>query len=166
MSSKRCEKCSTNLSRTTKGDLCGTCYRNRNKDDVPQPVDAPGNINLLSDIVSVKKLEKLPALSENWLTESSSNLSGGQLLKIITHANNALFTEIRRLNSVVGKLKGDIDSSQIEKQSNEIENLKKVILNQQTFIEASQRKQLANNCIISGIPNDDIVWGKRTITKS
>ena len=42
-----------------------------------------------------------------------------------------------------------------------ISTLKTVILNQQHFIESSQRTLIAKNLMITGIPNDDIKWGDR-----
>ena len=52
----------------------------------------------------------------------------------------------------------------IDMQEKEIATLKTVILNQQHFIESSQRTPVAKNLMVTGIPNDDIEWsGSRYI---
>ena len=168
--------CDNVLAPRTKGNLCGNCYRNRNNLSNTQLSQEQENESILG--ISEDQIERLPDLPSNWIDEPHQNLSGGHLLKIMLKANSLLMTKLNDVDSVINKLNDKIEShkliidkhediinensKKINRQDDEIEKLKRVILNQQTFIENSQRKLLAKNCVISGIPNDDIVWGDRT----
>ena len=98
----------------------------------------------------------------NLLTNS---LNGGQLLCIVLHANKSLLTLIEKLderiilletnNAELGERVSD-NNRMIEKNKDESKVLKKVIGNQQSFIEGIKRDKLGKNVIITGIPNDTV----------
>ena len=52
----------------------------------------------------------------------------------------------------------------LDEQDNEINTLKKVILQQQIFMESTLRSKLAKNMMITGIPIEDVVWNEQTIS--
>ena len=149
-----CNNCGHALSRSTKGDLCGACYRSRNSSPLSQASD--GLYNNLTE----EEIQNLPDLRLNWINEPSQNLTGGHWLKIITQANNALLSKISVLSDLVDELHGGITANKtqcsknektikqnvqkIDMQVKEISTLKTVILNQQLFIESSQRTLIAS----------------------
>ena len=179
---KYCTSCSNSLARSTKGELCGDCYRNRNNTQSSQA--SQGNTSSVEDLyagfISVEQIQNLPELPTNWVNEPSHRLSGGHLLKIITQANNMLLSQISTLHEVVSNLQDEVSThkikcgkneeklnqnvEQIDKQDKEINTLKTVILNQQLFIEKSQRVLLAKNLMITGIPRNDVEWGENRYT--
>ena len=106
-------------------------------------------------------------LYKNLLPTAPNNLSGGQLLQIVKQAIKSLQdqanTYIYKLTKVeekcniveakLEKLEEDVGEKAdiINKQSKDIESLKKIALAQQIFCERTQRKNLAKNLIITGI---------------
>ena len=52
------------------------------------------------------------------------------------------------------------NASKVEEANNEMKCLKKVILNQQKYMEGLKRKETSRNIIISGIPNDELNMSK------
>ena len=107
-------------------------------------------------------------------------ISGGHLLKIITQANNVLLSQISTLHEVVSNLQDEVSTHKIKcgkneeklnqnaeniyKQDTEINTLKTFILNQQLFIEKSQRALLGKNLMITGISRNDVEWGDNRYT--
>ena len=50
----------------------------------------------------------------------------------------------------------------LDEQDNEINTLKKVILQQQIFMESTLCSKLSNNLMITGIPVEEVVWNEQT----
>ena len=59
---KACNNCGQALSRSTKGDLCGACYRSRNSSPLSQESDR------LYNNIAEEEIQNLPDLPSNWLT--------------------------------------------------------------------------------------------------
>ena len=176
----KCNNCNKELSRSNKGGLCQLC-RSTNRANIPASQLAVVNDGPFTNLTE-EQLKKLPELPNNWIDEPVHNLTGGHLLKIITQANNVLLSKISLLDEQVESLKCDItlnseqckkheetiktNTDKIESQNQEINTLKKVILNQQIFMEESQRRNRANNLMITGIPTGDILYGNNRISEN
>ena len=115
----------------------------------------------------------LPELPPNWLNEPIQNLNGGHILKLILLGNNSQNAKIEDVSSRVEELENskaiqdpiiasntesaNANTEKIEGLEKTIVMLKKVIVNQQKYMEQLQRSQLANNMMISGIPDTPLV---------
>ena len=70
-----------------------------------------------------------------------------------------------KLETTIKKLSDDVKEKdeKLSTQSAEINTSKKVVCNQQVFLEKLQRKDLANNLIINGLPKTDRTLGDTLI---
>ena len=158
----KCKKCPRLLSKYNKGGLCKACYQNRNNlnsnNDNAAFVSSNG---LTIPGVTEDQLNDLQDLPLNWFDVSIQDLNGGHLLKIILHANNSLKTHVPQLDERIRDLEETQANNEelIATQGAEVEQLKKVIVNQQSFLEQIQRNNLAKNVMITGIPNNDVIIG-------
>ena len=113
--------------------------------------------------VTEKQIKSLKDLPDNWFDEPINSLNGGQLLCIVLHANKSLLSLIEKLDERITMLEtknaelGSENNMMIGKNEDEFKVLKKVIVNQQSFIEGVKRDKLGKNVIITGIPNDVVV---------
>ena len=113
---KSCSNCGQALTRSTKGELCGACYHNRNSSSLSQ---ASVEGDRLYANITEEQLQNLPDLSSNWINKPSQNLTGGYWLKIITQANNVLLSKITVLNDLVDELQGEIICNKTQCSKNE-----------------------------------------------
>ena len=120
-----------------------------------------------------EEFENLPDLPDNWFTEPIQNLNGGHILKILLLGNNKQKVEIDQLNNRVLELENHThvqnpkvtantehstaNGAKIEELEKTVATLKKVIVNQQEYMEQLQRNNLAKNAMITGIPNGPLV---------
>ena len=147
-----CSRCNKTQSRLNEGLLCKDCFSKS------AAVTSPN----------------MPELPDNWISEPCSNLSGGELLQIVKQAIKPLQDQINMYISKVVKVedKCNIAEAKIEqlqedvsekavminKQSEDIESLKKIVLAQQIFCEKTQRNNLAKNLIITGISTENFSY--------
>ena len=128
--------------------------------------------------ISIEDIDKFTELPPNWIHEPIHSLTGGQLLKVLVNALNGVdnkldlkFAELDanylKLETTIKKLSDDMKGKEekLSTQSAEINTLKKVVCNQQLFLEKLQRKDLANNLIINGLPITDITLGDTLIAE-
>ena len=134
---------------------------NHGKEDVVAAVQTQEQSSQGSSL----QIESLPELPTNWATTPVSELTGGHLLKIILTICQPLQEKIDILEKQnkehLAKITKNTDSiNDLQKnaadQENEVATLKKVILNQQMYLEGIRKKECANNIIITGIPNGDL----------
>ena len=167
-----CVVCSKVQSRLNDGSLCKECYS----------VNATNNDTTVYPGLSREQIDNLPNLPDNWMNEPVQNLNGGHLLKILLNAHNAVNDKIKKINNTLTSLEvtnsrqdteieklndtADENGRQLKAQGETISTLKKVILNQQEFLEKLQRDHLAKNVIISGIPNYDMTFRENTLSNT
>ena len=71
-----------------------------------------------------------------------------------------------RQDTEIEKLNADENARQLKAQGETISTLKKVILNQQVFLEELQRDHLAKHVVISGLPNYDMTFRENTLSNT
>ena len=162
-------KCGKSLGRNTKGELCKTCYNNRNQ--------ANGNsqdISTQSLPVSSQSLDNVGILNEDDyenaikdlgidMYKSLSELTVRDLILIAREQYSPLNRTMAAVNDNLRKLEVKItrineanreNATKVDQANDEIKWLKKVVLNQQKYMEGLKRKEASTNIIVSGIPND------------
>ena len=153
-----CVKCNRGQSKLNPGNLCKNCYAN--------PATSSG---IGSDIISEDIIQNLPTLPEEWYEKDITELNTGHLVRIMMGLFQPMKMEIKALGEKVSHLETGIEEVQtcstknsekmaeleevVKEQDNEIKLLKKVILNQQVFMENTHKRELMRNVIITGIPN-------------
>ena len=166
-----CTKCGHRQARLNRGGLCTACF------NTDQNGDAAGTADV--DIVpglSKEEFDALPGLPDNWVHEPMHNLNGGHILKILLLGNGSITNRLEALEAD-SKIKGETikkneetiatNENKIASLSAEIVTLKKVIVNQQVFLEQIQRTKLANNLMITGIPDTPLeVEGAQPIAET
>ena len=123
--------------------------------------------------VTTEQLNNLPELPQNWINEPFQNLTGGHLLRIMLQTNKTI-TEIldkmsERIETLeIKNLQREVEiqknmetitsnSDNIEMMQNDVNTLKKGMLQQQIFLENIQRGNLGKNVMITGIPCKDVI---------
>ena len=177
-------KCGNKLSRGNIGGACKSCYYNRNKSDgeIANDDDSPEIINesllmssqTVGDYPVINDEDYENAISKNLgidLNKSLSDLSVRDLIFIIREQYNPLrnaFVGIQdKLNTWEVKMTRITDENadnakKLKSSIGEVECLKKVILEQQKYLETVKRKENAKNIIISGIPNGKLDINENT----
>ena len=161
----RNEACGKVQSKLNDGDLCRICFDQRKS-------QATIEREKLICGFTEQQIAAIPDLPDNWINATFNDLTGGHLLKIIMMASTSTNQRIDRLTNRIDELERSLNTNIaiIEKHKDEInENstriaeaekdigmLKKTILNQQSFIEQTQRNSMIKNLMISGIPNVDM----------
>ena len=169
----KCSLCPKSQSKLHPDGLCKSCHEKK--------LYPEGKTDTLFGL-SEEQLEDLPELPSNWVSEPFHNLTGGHLLNIIMHANNILLTKIDEINDSVRDIKMELAANKatgqkntesilanmerIERQENETNTMKKVIVNQQLFLERNQRERLASNLMITGIAKDGITIGGKILNET
>ena len=118
--------------------------------------------------ISNDKIDNLPDLPLNWVNYPFNNLNGDHLLKMMMHTNSSLQANIDKFVAKVTSLETQNiimetkvqKSNIIDKQENEIDLLKKIVLSQQKFCEETPRK----NLIISGVSTGNIILSDKELT--
>ena len=157
----KCQTCNKPHS-STRRSLCKPCF------DAKNP-----RASLIPEATELEEeLENLPDLPENWFTEPIQNLNGGHILKILLLGNKTQNTNVELLTARVTELEdankisdpkieantasAKTNSEQITELEKTITTLKKTLVNQQEYIEQLQRRDLAKNAMITGIPNEPL----------
>ena len=156
---KQCSKCDKRQVRLNAGDLCTECHKKAKSDAVAANVGFAG--------LSAQQIDALPELPANWDTKSLTDLTAGHLLKLmmcfykplqekvelLEKQNKEQETKIAKNVDVINELQSEADG-----QRKEVDTLKKVIYNQQIYLEGLRKKESANNIIVTGIPNNDLEY--------
>ena len=151
---------------STRRSVCKACY-DATQSSSADGSTAAGNTDIPG--LPADMVENLPELPENWVNEPLATLNGGHILKIILLGNDAINNKLIALGARVDALEQSIElkDQKITKNAETVASaearivalekdnatLKKVILNQQTFVEQTQRSNLARNAMITGIPD-------------
>ena len=152
--------CKGTFTRVDNNGVCRECRENERT--ITQSNDNDGD---LFPGLSVQDANNLPELPTNWLDEPIQNLNGGHILKILLLSNSSINTRLAALENhnkikdeTIKRFEETITSneSKITSLENEISTLKKGIVNQQLHQEQTQRNQLANNLMITGIPDNPL----------
>ena len=150
---RKCSGCDSKLSEGARGNLCVKCYRKKDKND-------SDDIALFSEHINQDGGNN-GALGDD-LERSIVELKISDLISIIKCEIKPIIVEV---NKIAGQLKTiETNLKKVEEESSEntrrcnnisgdVETLKHVILEQQKFMEVVKRKDVANNIIVSGIPN-------------
>ena len=179
-----CDNCGNELSRSTKGTLCKVCYQNRNLDrdgENSQQRAVDVDVNDLNSTSTDNNttwelglndipVNDIPQLPDEWYKQDLSTMNAGHLVRIMMGFFHPLQEEMNSLKKKISDMeRGNLcmatvvegHTSKIEDAENEIKEkgkeinlLKKTVFNQQVFLENIQKKDLKNNIIITGIPND------------
>ena len=157
----KCKKCQRQLSKFNKVGLCKACYQNRNNQN-----NNNSNGIVSSNVLSIPsviddQINDLQELPLNWFDVPIQDLNGGHLLKIILHANNSLIFRVSMLDERITVLEESLANNEelIASQETEVVQLKKGIVNQQSFLEQIQCNNLIKNVMITGIPNNNVIIG-------
>ena len=167
-----CILCKKSQSKLNVGDLCKHCFNNRAVKDSERI--------LLG--LTTEQLNNLPELPQNWINEPFQNLTGGHLLRIMMQTNKTITEKLDKMSErietlEIKNLQREVEiqknmetitsnSDNIEMMQNDVNTLKKGMLQQQIFLENIQRGNLAKNVMITGIPSKDasIIGYKRIST--
>ena len=155
----QCVQCGKGQSKLNSGDLCKGCFAKARSEKF--------ELGLNDDIIA-----NLPTLPDSWYSMDISELNTGHFVRImmgyfqpLTQALEALDNRVveletitKKLDIVVTKEKETVEelSKEVKSKATEITQLKKAVYNQQIFLENVQKKELMNNVIITGIPNDNV----------
>ena len=157
---RTCENpnCENTLSKVTKGNQCRKCYTN--------PSVKPDTF--LSSFT-----EHLDALIGHTPKVVDENSKVGDLcvsdfrdiikeeIKFIANGMKEVIQQVENLQKTIKEIK-DKQSKQEEQvatNGKDLSSLKKVIVEQQKYLEIVKKKELSNNIIVSGIPNDAFMLG-------
>lgn len=176
MTGRECTKCKAQIGRSNKSGFCQSCYLKRNDDsedssNVNKEVSPVNNIDCGLGLDS-DTLNNLPELPTAWHEKDLQDLNAGHLVRILMCFFQPVQQELEAIRIKVKDMgeKIDIVSAKCESNSdkikenesnllekgNELTLMKKAILNQQTFLENLQKKDLRNNVIVTGIPNSNL----------
>ena len=167
----QCSACPKKQSILNPDNLCKDCH-----------MVSTGNVIATEDVendvvpgVSSQDIVNLPYLPDNWLSEPIQNLNGGHILKIFLLGTECINNKLTVLTDRVKTLENDalVKEQTIVKNGDSLQaaeeritaletqnsTLKKVLLNQQVFIEQCQRSNIAKNIMITGIPDTPLKVG-------
>ena len=184
--SKLCSNCQQELFRSTKGDRCRNCFRNRNNIQSSQIEDEDEISSIQQPSwgleISDEIIRQLPELPDEWYKKDVNDLNTGHLVRIMMGIFQPLHKEILNLQTKANELETkhektsttisqNIDNikdleNDVKHKKGEINLLKRAIYNQQTFLENAQKRESRNNLIITGIPNNDMAHEDATFHTS
>ena len=138
--------CGKELSKGNKVGKCQACYLNRNKGTNPDTLQSQ---DLFEGILS--ELEPDTVVSELKVIDFVAIFR-----KEVSAICSKIDARVVALENRVGKAEdtNKENTEKVESLSTEVSTLKRVIQEQQKALEASRRKDLSKNIIVSGIPND------------
>ena len=162
-------KCGKAQSVLNPGNLCKDCFNKPSLDD-------------WASTFSTEEINNLPDLPDNWNTKSLSDLTAGHLIRLMMGFYIPLQNEIKNLSEQILSLQNENKKNKVNIEKNaesikeihtevtderkEVKTLKKAVFQQQVFLENTQKKELKNNLIITGVPNDDLVYEDMTYHSS
>ena len=177
MSGRECTKCKSQIGRTNKSGFCQNCYLKRNESDGNNTsADVEGNS--LNNIdcglgLGSETLNKLPELPIEWYEKDLKDLNAGHLVRIlmcffqpVKQELESITTKIKDMSEKIEQVSTKCESNadkiketenNIQEKEKEITLMKKAILNQQIFLETLQKRDLRNNVIVTGIPNNNLL---------
>ena len=106
--SRLCSNCQQELSRSTKGDRCRNCFRNRNNIQSSQIEDEDEISSLQQPSwgleISDEIIRQLPELPDEWYKKDVNDLNTGHLVRIMMGIFQPLHKEILNLQTKVNEL--------------------------------------------------------------
>ena len=166
---RKCKNCNNDMSQGARGNFCQKCYRNKDTSDV-------GDTSLFNsqsnDNDSVLQYGSTDVLNLD-MDKSIVELTIADLISIISQQMASVESKLNIIVSRLDKMEATINKVEEENAENiikvnntakEVKTLKQVILQQQKYMEIVKRKELANNIIVTGIPNAILKINNEEIT--
>ena len=153
--SRKCDACSTSLAKGTRGNFCRKCYTNpANKNDNSISAETAHTNNNDSSQTG-------PTVNIN-LENSIDHLKVRDLIDIIRREIAPILETVNNIDIRLKQIETKLvqveeanaeNTRKVNMMGNDIESLKRVILEQQKYLESAKKKEVSSNIIISGIPN-------------
>ena len=138
---KCCVNCQKELAMGTRGELCRKCYNIKDKDRSVAPV-------LFNDMDMGKKLAELTVADLSSIIQKH--------IEPVTKKLESIEDKLGTMETKLSKMEDELaeNGAKVDAAVKDVDTLKNVIVHQQKYLEAIKRKEVENNVIIAGIPND------------